>query len=245
VPVKVDYYGIASEFRADHLHRWWPDKSNVCMQYRLLLDDLIDRAIQHAQLSALTENEFEYHVLDPIASFVRELTGSFLSDEELSKAHSFWNHRANPLQDIASKKVPNMGRDSLQESARLYLEMPIRHQRVDRLLIDSLTALELYAFGDEMINEPKFLGLPPRSPLRQSHPLWAFIKGQFGNVIGALVLFALALIPYKLGWIGETGLVITGLILCGLVCLFFVIGLVALPSFLKWTRGAGPLEPVR
>jgi hypothetical protein len=229
---RVDYRKVAADWRTEHLQYEFEDKSKVCRQYRSILDNLVDQATKHARDSALTEDELKSDVLAPTGEFVREFACSFFLREELQSRHSFWTHRSSPMQGIVSKKTPKMDRDSLQESVGMYLALPVRHQQVDRCLIDALVALELFAFGDEMLNEPRFPGIPTRSPLRRSsHPLWAFIKGQFGNVVGACLLFLFALVPYKLGWIGEVGLAVVALILFGLVCLAFFIGLVGLPSF--------------
>lgn len=232
-----DYRKIAGEFRARHLKGMGAEDSKVCRQYKLVLDDLIDQSAKHAAESRMDEDEFWYG-LERIGEFVSEFASAFVSNDELASRHTFWSHRPSPLDDIRSKKVPAMNRDPLQESVGMYVGLPVRHQRVDRCLIDSLTALELFAFGDEMLNEPAFPGLATRSPLRRSHPVWAFIKGQFGNLIAACALFAIALIPYKMGWIAETGLTVTGLILCGLLCLFFAVGLLALPSFWRQQHNA-------
>lgn len=227
---RIDYRKIAGEFRARHLQRISEEESKVCRQYKSVLGDLFDQSVKHADESGMDEDEFWY-CLEQTSEFVSEFANSFFSNDELTRRRTFWGHRPSPLNDISSNKVPAMNRDLLQESVRMYLDLPVGHQQVDRCLIDSLTALELFAFGDEMLNEPAFPGLAPQSPLRRSHPLWAFIKGQFGNLIAACVLFAVALIPYKMGWIAETGLTATGLILCGLLCLLFAIGLLTLPSF--------------
>jgi hypothetical protein len=237
VSERIDYRKIAGEFRARHLKGIAAEDSKVCRQYKLVLDDLIDQSAKHAAESRMDEDEF-WCGLERIGEFVSEFASSFVSTYELTSHHSFWSHRPSPLNDITSKKVPAMNRDFLQESVGMYVGLPVRHQRVDRCLIDSLTALELFAFGDEMLNEPSIPGLMSRSPLRRSHPVWAFIKGQFGNLIAAGVLFAIALIPYKLGWIAETGLSVTGLILVGLLCLLFAIGLLSLPSFWRQQHNA-------
>ena len=227
---RIDYRKVAGEFRARHLDGLGADHSKVCRQYKSMLNDLIDQSARRAAESGMHEDEL-WNDLDRVGEFLGEFASAFVSHEELTSRHTFWMHRPSPLTDITSKKVPAMNRDVLQESVGMYVSLPVRHQRVDRCLIDSLIALEMFAFGDEMLNEPAFPGLATRSPLRRSHPLWAFIKGQFGNLVAACVLFAIALVPYKMGWIAETGLTVTGLIVCGLLCILFAVGLLALPSF--------------
>jgi hypothetical protein len=192
----------------------------------------------YAQHNSLEDDEFEYQLLTPIAEFVDELASVFLSKEELTEKHTLWAHRASPLEDISAKKTPHIDRTSLGESVRMYVNLPIRHQRVDRCLIDALIAQETFAFGEQMLNEPRIPGLTPRSPLRRSHPLWAFVKEQLANFIFACVLFALALIPYRLGWIAEGGLAIVFVCLGGLFFLGFLLGLIFLPSFWKQQKKA-------
>ncbi len=186
---EIDYRRIAQEFRSDVLRRQFGNETKARIQYRRVIDDLFDQGVKYAHAQSLNEEEFLYQVLQPIRNFIYQFASSFLSDEELATRPNFWTHRANPINDIVSKtNLPKIDRDSLQESAQLYLDLPVRHQRVDRCIIDALVAAEVFAFADEMINEPKIPLIPSRSPLRRSHPLWAFIKGQLGNVIGMTVV---------------------------------------------------------
>jgi hypothetical protein len=230
----VDYRRTAVEFRTRLLASVSGGSGKVCSQYVMILDDLIEQSIKYARDNSIDDQDFRYDLLGKVEDFLTEFANAFTTREELVNIRSLWRHRLSPLSDLASKTTPKMDRESLQCSVSTYLELPVKHQRVDRVLIDALTAIELFAFGEEMLNEKKIPGIPPRSPLRLSHPLWVFVRGQFGNLFLACVLFAFAIGAYKFSWIAEMGLVTTGTILIGLLGLLFIVSLIALPGY--WRR---------
>ncbi len=85
-----------------------------------------------------------------------------------------------------------------------YLALPYRCQALDRFLVRALIATELYAFGDEMLNEETFGLLPARSPLKQRHVLLQYLKGQLTNGVLFGGIAALAIWASWSGWIGTT-----------------------------------------
>lgn len=62
--------------------------------------------------------------------------------------------------------------------------------------------MELYAFGDEMLNEESF-GFPSRSPLKQRHVLFSFILGQIWSAGTFLGIAAIAFVLHLSGLISE------------------------------------------
>jgi hypothetical protein len=72
----------------------------------------------------------------------------------------FWDSRGDPLNKINADKVPYIDRASLEEVAGNYLALPYRAQATDRILIKVLIAMELYAFGNLMINEKNIWVVP-------------------------------------------------------------------------------------
>src|SRR5690606_22230909 len=74
-------------------------------------------------------------------------------DVPTSEQQDFWIRKRSPLQTIIDKETPRLDRSEIEHIIGRYLEEPWRCQAFDRLLIDVLVALEMYAFGDEMLNE--------------------------------------------------------------------------------------------
>jgi hypothetical protein len=85
-------------------------------------------------------------------------------------------------------------------------------------------ALEVFAFGDEMLNPPW-----AQSPLTRKHVLWRYIKGQFwGFVIAGSIIALIAWLNHK-DILGETGTLWSVGIVLLLTALQFVIATIALP----------------
>lgn len=143
-----------------------------------------------------------------------------------------WQHQQIRFDEIKKGEVPHIDRSSLTEAVAKYLDLPIRNRSIDRMLVDALVAVEVITYADQMLNVPGFLRDLSASPFVKSHPLWRFIKGQvlsfvmivaipIGLLVGAVKLFDLT---------GNWPF-FTGLGFAGLWALFFLIGLMALPSF--------------
>jgi len=108
---------------------------------------------------------------------------------------------------------------------------------MDRLLVDVLIAVELYAFGDEMLNEKPSDLFPARSPLKQRHVIFAYLRGQMFNVLCCVGIAALALWASSNGWVSEsTAWWISG------VCVFLFL-LSAATSTLAYYHSRGVNKP--
>jgi hypothetical protein len=79
-----------------------------------------------------------------------------------------WSHRSQPLYDLKTKKTPTLARQDIEAVVGSYLRLPYRAQPIDRMLVDLLIALELYGYGNEILNPDYIKGLTPTPPLRQS-----------------------------------------------------------------------------
>jgi hypothetical protein len=75
---------------------------------------------------------------------------------------------------------------------------------MDRALVRILIAMELYAFGDEMLNEENFVVFPGRSPLKQ-HLFVRYLFGVASNAIFFGGIAAIGLWMRSRDWIGDNG----------------------------------------
>ena len=102
--------------------------------------------------------------------------------------------------------------------------------------------MELYAFGDEMLNEKTFGFLPARSPLKQRHVLLAYLRGQAINGAFFVGVAALALWASSHGWVSESSAWwISG------ICVFLFLLLAAISTFalpFSWHKQASARQRV-
>jgi hypothetical protein len=98
-----------------------------------------------------------------------------------------------------------------------YLKLPFRCVAVDRVLVDVLVGLEVYAYGEQMLNGSRFA-----SPLRSRHVLFQFL---FGQVVNAIALFGLAYLFLKFGWPNTIWAEVIAAVLGFLFFAFLVISL--------------------
>jgi hypothetical protein len=109
------------------------------------------------------------------------------------------------------------------------------------LLADLLIAIELFAYSDEMMNEPTFPFIPRRSPLKQFHPLVPF----FLNVNLWLYLIAGGIIfgLNRIGVLGD-GWARTGYLICVFMFVItLILATVSLPF--AWRTHAKGVKQVR
>ena len=69
---------------------------------------------------------------------------------------------------VKNKDVPYIYREFVEDAVSEYLNLPFRSKIIDRLILDLLIAMELYGFGDEMLN-PIFRSLSPLKKNTSSH----------------------------------------------------------------------------
>jgi hypothetical protein len=177
-----------------------------------LVQDLTQSALEHARLNGL-----DVHAYQDLASqglgIVNGLEYSLTENKRFDFSENakpvlnwnFWKHDDHPHFRIQRKNFPYMDRYGIEQAATEYLELPYRAPYLERIIVDLLIGLELYAFSKEMLEKPP-LGarwLNARAPLTQKHVLRRYIGGQFW---GAVVFLGLAYLvgTYGPGLIGET-----------------------------------------
>jgi hypothetical protein len=107
---------------------------------------------------------------------------------------------------------------------------------MDRFLVRVLIAMELYAFGDEMLNEKTFGLFPARSPLKQRHVLVAYLLGQIVNGVFFVGIAALALWASSNGWESDSSAAWISGTCVSLFLLFGTISTLTLPF--AWSKEA-------
>lgn len=96
-----------------------------------------------------------------------------------------WKHFDRPLELIGRKMTPKISRDEAEAAVGKYLKSPCRAQSLDRLLIDLMIAMELFAFGDEVINPLHLPGFTA-TPLHKVKPIkdWLLWRVAMATVCG-------------------------------------------------------------
>jgi hypothetical protein len=158
------------------------------------------------------------------------------------KSLDFWDSHSSPIDKIKADKVPYIDRSSLESVVGDYLALPYRCQAMDRILVRVLIAMELYAFGDEMMNERTFGLFPPRSPLKQLHVFLAYLRGQIVNGVFFAGVAALALWASSSGWVSKSGALWISGICVFLFLLFGAISTLALPF--AWHKQANARQQI-
>lgn len=169
---------------------------------RAELEAIRHNLVEHALKQGMDAYEFRAGPLSDASEVAYKVRSSLLEKVEELPLY-FWDHHQYPLERIRQKKVPYIGRSELEDSCGRYLKLPFRCDAMDRFLVELLVAAELYAFGNEMINERTFGLFPHRSPLKQKHMLFQYFRGA---VVNAAVLLGAAILTIYLGaqgWIGE------------------------------------------
>ena len=210
--------------------------------YSYLLQDMAKAALDYAVAKNIDPDDFEFTALNGTLSVVRDLRLALVKDGN-DKTLDFWDSSARPIDKIKADKVPYIDRSSLESVAGDYLALPYRSQAMDRFLVKVLVAMELYAFGDEMLNEKTFGVFPARSPLKQRHALLAYLRGVILNGVFFGGIAAFALWSASKGWIGETSAAWTSGTCVALFFLFGVISTFALPF--SWHSQAKARRNVR
>lgn len=116
-------------------------------------------------------------VIGGLADAIRHPT-----DDPAGYSSNLWSHRANPVAEIKKQTAPLMGRGEIETIVQEYLDLPYRSQHVDRLLVDLLVALEVYAYGETVIKRrgvPDFIA----TPILKRRPIWEWFLGNLFMVV--------------------------------------------------------------
>jgi hypothetical protein len=159
-------------------------------QYGRLIKAVTDAAADHAASTAADPEDSNYSELaQDGCSVVRELRSGLGCFEKEGDARLLvWRHQDSAAQLIAKDQSPPMARYEIESAAQAYLDLPYRVPEIDRLLVDVLVALELFAYGDEATGNKMMSGGGP-SPLKLK-PVRGFIFGHGLNLVLALILGA-------------------------------------------------------
>lgn len=221
-----------------------PDEAHISGQFTVYysqLDALTKSAVEHAERTNLSPADFRSGPLKQVCAFVKNLQMAFVKDAwgddgkknklDTVKQLNFWRHEPNPLAFVTAKQVPYIDRAYIESDTGKYLNLPFRSAAMDRLLVDVLIGMEVYGFADEMLNEPKPLLGPPRSPLNLRHPLRVFLVGQLSS--GLIFLGGAALVAFasERSWIGESWAIGISLVLIALFLLGLVTAILAMPFY--------------
>jgi hypothetical protein len=211
--------------------------------YSYLLQEMTKAASDYALNRNIHPDEFEHGELGKALDVVDGLRSALVRDWE-DKSLDFWDSQGSPIaiDKIKADKVPYINRSSVEYVVGEYLALPYRSQAMDRILVNVLIAMELYAFGDEMLNEKTFDFLPARSPLKQRHVLLAYLRGQLLNGAFFVGVAALALWASSHGWVSESSAWWTSGICVFLFLLFAAISTFALPF--AWHKQASARQRV-
>jgi hypothetical protein len=196
--------------------------------FRHLLNEMTKASITFAVQNSITEDEFEWDVLPDAIGIVRAIQYAFVSNPRSGdpKNWKFWKHEDFIVERIKNKDVPEIHRSELESAATRYLDSQLRAAAVDRILIDSLMAMEIFAFGDEMLNPEKFY---KSSPLKRPHALWTYLSGQFANFVFFGIIIGVIAWLNSHNVLGDTATFWSIGILLLILALAFVVGTVSLP----------------
>jgi hypothetical protein len=187
--------------------QWAPDielSKRRHSEYQRALDAITAAGVEHAErVGASLEwraNPSIYGILEEGINVLSHLRFAVRSGEFNQKDEEplrLWSHRSQPLYDLKIKRTPSLGRQDIEAVVGSYLRLPYRAQVIDRMLVDLLIALELYGYGDEILNPVYIKGLTPTPPLKQSAVLGWLTEIGVGLaiwIVVALVLWGLAAI---------------------------------------------------
>jgi hypothetical protein len=209
----------AAEIVNDHVRRGLhlfvgeidPKKRLPRGQYTNLLVSMTKAASDHALGTDMDLWDFASVMADAV-ELMYDLRISVTSDYD-DKSLNFWSDDIHPLTKISEDKTPCMNRANLEDVVSRYLRLPYRCEAVDRLLTRTLVALEVFAFGNEMVNKKSVI-FRPDSPFNAPHILVFWLRGQFWNAllfggIAALAVWA------GFGWFAAASIAI--FVLLGIV----------------------------
>ena len=202
-------------------------------QYRHLLESITQSAKEYADTKNMSEDNFENLILqaiDVVSSLQYGLSPRDEKSLDTIYKDNLWYHDKTALMRVKNKDVPYIHRELVEDAVSEYLNLPFRSKIIDRLILDLLIAIELYGFGDQMLN-PIFRSL---SPLKKTHPSTLFLIGLISSGLIFIGGGALSIYSGTQGWISEgwsTGIAVS---LIGLFIVIFLFSAISLPF--EWVQ---------
>lgn len=203
---------------------------------RRLVTDVTQAAMEHAFAKGL-DGDALFDLARNGISIVSGLEYALTRDRKIDLSENarsdvnwnFWRHDDQAQARMRAQDFPHMSRDSIEQDAYNYLDLPYRAPLLERTIVDILIALELFAFGKEMLEKlPLGFRWLNRSPIAQKHVLRRYVGSQ---IVGAVFLLGPAWLVGAFGpaLVGETATLWIVGPLVGLFVLGFIISTVAVP----------------
>ena len=126
-------------------------------QYYSLLSEMTEAAEVLAISRKQNVEEFECGILRKALDVCTHLYSAFHSDfvpKSNQRPFSVWHHVPDVMALVRKDDCPWIDRSALLQATGEYLKLPIRCPRMDRILVDSLIAVELLSFADEVFGRP-------------------------------------------------------------------------------------------
>jgi hypothetical protein len=216
---------------------------------RALVEDVTMAAARHAENVGANAAQFDwtarqgFDVIDELSMAL--VVGSLGADFDHPSNWNFWEHKRKPAPLIMLGEIPHMNRELIEQAASNYLKLPYRAPALERILVDVLIALEMFAYGEQMVRPvPRIVRafFRPSSPLQERHVFLAHLIHMFW---AAILLLGLALLAgsYLRPFTGDTAADWTASICVGLFVILFVFDTLTLP--LRWryqSRGRGEVR---
>lgn len=175
---------FVDEMLQDCLGENYTEKSEL---RRGQLNFLFNEATKAAKSTAIEQDidleDFKYGICADACNFVVNLRNSVREfdywsvddddDDDFWKDSKIWEHEDRPVQLVKENKIPKLDRTEIELLVSDYIDTGFKCQALDRVLVDVVVAIELYAFSDEMINEETIGLYPNRSPLKQSNVIFS------------------------------------------------------------------------
>jgi hypothetical protein len=188
-------------------------------EYKLALDAITRAAMQYAMSHEVSQESFE-DILREAISLLSSLRVAVGADEgEDREKMRLWSHRSQPIYDIKAKKIPSLSRTLIEQTVNDYIRLPYRSSLMDRLLVDILIVMELYAYGNETINAIYIPGVFASSQVKRRPVIDWFVSNLLNLVILVLIglgLWSLSLIHlFPKSWLDWSIIVLGALFLFG------------------------------
>ena len=123
-----------------------------------LVADLTAAAMQHAMKEGADPTQFErmarqgVEIIDGLSIGLQQ----GCADCDDPSDWNFWKHERKPKRLIRALNSPDMDRGSIEKAATDYLKLPYRSPALERVLVDVLIALEMYAYGYRIVPNVRF-----------------------------------------------------------------------------------------
>ena len=216
-------------------------------QIRQLLGGLTRAAAEYEANKNMSDDVFQNRTFETLVELVGDLRdgalGSIDREKHRNRLLNFWTGQHQPFVEIKKPEdVPDINRRVIEEVAGRYLTLPYRSAEFERVLIDVLTAAEMYAYGALILIKPPLVDVwgYDTAPLHY-RPIRAWLIGQASNLILFGIPVALAWWAARKQWIEYDTALWIGLGCSGIWLLFLVFGIILLP-FLIWASARAKAE---